>query len=69
MGGTQQEFEHLLQTMPVKPTFLLDFSNGADALFSNFTITQLKSTHEKIDVYMEKGSANELMLNFFVKNN
>lgn len=65
IGGTQQEFRHLRRTMTVTPQMLLDRSLGADAVFANRPANALDA--RGVDVYLEVGSVNELLLDLFVR--
>lgn len=67
IGGTQQEYDILSNTVKAVPVFIIDRSFGADAIFSNLSVDELKNTLLTIDVYMELGTINELLFNLFVK--
>ncbi|MEA2028958.1 MAG: hypothetical protein U9N49_08280, partial [Campylobacterota bacterium] len=67
MGGTQIEFNHLNNVLQVEPYLFLDRSNGADAIFANRSIDEIKRLNKPIEVFLEKGSINELMLELFAK--
>lgn len=69
MGATQQEYNYLNQTMELAAVSLLDRSYGADAIFSNRNIEFIKNYDKVVDVYLERGSINELMLEIFLQSN
>jgi len=67
IGGTQQELLHLNRTTRVVPVLLLDRSVGSDALFANRPVPVLQQSTGPIDVYLERGSVNEVLLKLFAQ--
>lgn len=65
--ATQYELLHFKNYTHIKPVFLIDRSNGADAILSNRSLEQLRKTGGIIPVYLELGSLNEDFFNEFVK--
>jgi NitT/TauT family transport system substrate-binding protein len=67
--ATQYELLHFNQWEKLKPVFLIDRSYGADAIVSNRSIEELKSSKEMVDVYLEQGTLNDDFLDAFIKEN
>lgn len=65
--ATQYEWLQFADKSELKPVFLIDHSNGADAILSNRSLEELRSSDEPIKVYLERGSMNEDFFNAFVK--
>lgn len=64
--ATQYELFHFNDWQKMKPVFLIDRSYGADAIVSNRSIQELRSTKETVDVYLEQGSLNDDFFDAFV---
>ncbi|WP_457563321.1 hypothetical protein [Caminibacter pacificus] len=64
IAATQYEYFQIKDK--VKPIILLDKSYGGDMVLSNRSIEELKKA-KKIDVYLEMGSVNYLLLQYFAK--
>jgi len=67
--ATQYELLHFKNKNTIKPVFLIDRSYGADGIVSNRTIEEIRSTKEKVDVYLEQGSLNEDFFKAFITEN
>lgn len=57
--ATQYELLHFKHPNTIRPIFLIDRSFGADAIVSNRSIAEIRSSNETIDVYLEQGSLND----------
>ncbi|MBV5320781.1 MAG: hypothetical protein JZU62_03775, partial [Sulfuricurvum sp.] len=64
--ATQYELLHFKNRENIKPVFLIDRSYGADAIVSNRSIEELRSTKETVNVYLEQGSLNDDFFEAFV---
>lgn len=65
--GTQHEFLAQREIHDgLIPIMLMDKSNGGDMIMSNRTIEELKQSDQKIDVYLEMGSINQDLLEYFI---
>ena len=64
--ATQYELLHLKHSTTIKPVFLIDRSFGADAIVSNRSIEEIRSSKEIIDVYLEQGSLNDDFFQAFI---
>lgn len=68
--ATQYELKHIKNNKHLKPLFLIDRSNGADAVVSNLPLNELKIFEGDIDVYLEMASINEdFFMAFIAENN
>lgn len=67
--ATQYELLHFKNKNTIKPVFLIDRSYGADGIVSNRTIEEIRSTKERVDVYLEQGSLNEDFFKAFIIEN
>jgi NitT/TauT family transport system substrate-binding protein len=67
--ATQYELLHFKDPRQFETVFLIDRSNGADALLSNRTLTALQAESGPIKVYLERGSLQRDMFHAFVKEN
>ncbi len=65
--ATQYEYLHFKNKDNIVPAFLIDVSNGADALLSNRTLEQLCKSKEHVNIYLEEGSLHDDMLTAFVR--
>jgi len=65
--ATQYELFHFKNKNTIKPVFLIDRSNGADAIVSNRSLEEIRNATEVIDVYLERGSLNEDFFEAFIK--
>ena len=65
--ATQYELLHFKSRKGIKPVFLIDHSSGADAIVSNKSIDELRSSKETVYVYLERGSLNENFFEAFVR--
>ncbi|NPA87602.1 hypothetical protein [Caminibacter pacificus] len=65
-GLAATQYEYFQIKKEVKPIILLDKSYGGDMILSNRSIEELKKA-KKIDVYLEMGSVNYLLLQYFAK--
>jgi NitT/TauT family transport system substrate-binding protein len=65
--ATQYEYLHFKNKETIVPAFLIDESNGADALLSNRTLEQLCKSKEKVNIYLEEGSLHDDMLAAFIR--
>lgn len=67
-GGTQYEYSVLqAQTPELVPIIIFDRSVGGDKIMSNRSISELQSSTEQIDTYLEMGSINIVILNDFIE--
>lgn len=57
--ATQYELLHFKHPNTIKPIFLIDRSYGADAIVSNRSIEEIRSSKEAVVVYLEQGSLND----------
>lgn len=64
--ATQYELLHFKNKNSIQPVFLIDRSYGADGIVSNRTIEEIRSTKEKVDVYLEQGTLNEDFFKAFI---
>ncbi|MBV5349282.1 hypothetical protein JZU61_06495, partial [bacterium] len=64
--ATQYEMLHFKNRENIKPVFLIDRSYGADAIVSNRSIEEIRSTKEAVNVYLEQGTLNDDFFNAFV---
>lgn len=64
--ATQYELLHFKNKNTIKPVFLIDQSYGADAIVSNRTLEELRTTKESVDVYLEQGSLNDDFFEAFI---
>ncbi|MFA5170081.1 MAG: hypothetical protein WC426_00835 [Sulfuriferula sp.] len=67
--ATQYELLHFKDYSHIKPVFLIDRSDGADAVMSNWTLDALRHVHEPITVYLEVGSLHDDLFKAFVREN
>ncbi|MDD2780436.1 hypothetical protein [Sulfuricurvum sp.] len=67
--ATQYELLHFKNKNTIKPVFLIDRSYGADAIVSNRSLDELRSTKKSIKVYLERGSLNDDFFEAFVAEN
>ena len=67
--ATQYELLHFKKKNTIKPVFLIDRSYGADAIVSNRSLGELRSTKKLIKVYLERGSLNDDFFEAFVAEN
>lgn len=65
--ATQYELLHFKHPEELTTAFLIDQSDGADAILSNRTLEQLHNSNVKINVYLEMGSLNQDLFNAFVR--
>lgn len=66
--GTGHEYQRLKETHPtLVPIIVYDRSYGADVIFSNRTVQQLKASGDTIDVYVERDTVGEDMLDYFCR--
>ncbi len=65
--STQFEVKSLKNPKKVVPYFFIDQSLGADMILSNVTLKKLKNL-PWIDVYLERSSVNEFLIENFKKN-
>ncbi|MBN2869729.1 MAG: hypothetical protein JXK04_02100 [Campylobacterales bacterium] len=65
--ATQYEWLQFADKSHIKPVFLIDHSDGADAILSNRTLEELRSSSVPVKVYLERGSMNEDFFDAFVK--
>jgi len=63
--ATQYELLHFKHSNTIKPIFLIDRSFGADAIVSNRSIDEIRSS-KKVDVYLEQGSLNDDFFQAFI---
>lgn len=64
--ATQYEYFNFTNREYLKPYFLIDRSNGADAILSNKTIEELKRSDKKIECYFELSSVNMDIFKAFI---
>lgn len=64
--ATQFELLHFDNPSEFTTVFLIDRSNGADAVLSNYSLDQLKTMDKPVKVFLEQGSLHEDMFNAFV---
>lgn len=67
--ASQYELQHIKENTHLKPLFLIDKSNGADAALSNFSLEELQKYEGNIEVYLEMASINEDFFSAFVSEN
>lgn len=69
--GTAHEYRRLKSNHPdLTPILVYDRSYGGDVVLSNRTVSQIRQSSEKIDVYVEKDTVSEEMWNYFwIENN
>jgi len=67
--ATQYELARFNNNREITAAFLIDQSDGADAILSNRSLEQLRQTTEKINVYLEMGSLNQDMFTAFIREN
>lgn len=67
--ATQYELMHFKEQHAIKPVFLIDHSYGADAILSNRSLDELRSSKSPVKVFLERGSLNEDFFNAFVREN
>lgn len=67
--ATQYELLHFSDPKQFETVFLIDRSNGADALLSNRSLTALQAESGPIKVYLERGSLQKDMFHAFVREN
>lgn len=65
--ATQYEWLQFRDKDNIKPVFMIDRSDGADAVLSNRTLEELLRYDRPVNVYLERGSMNEDFYNAFVK--
>ncbi len=65
--ATQYEWLQFADKSHITPVFLIDHSDGADAVLSNRTLEELRSGSVPVKVYLERGSMNEDFFHAFVK--
>ena len=67
--ATQYELLHLNDPQQLETAFLIDRSDGADALLSNRSLSALQAESGPITVYLERGSLQRDMFHAFVEEN
>lgn len=67
--ATQYELLHFKDPRQFETVFLIDRSDGADALLSNRSLTALRAESAPIKVYLERGSLQRDMFHAFIKEN
>lgn len=67
--ATQYELLHFKQHDTIKPVFLIDRSFGADAIVSNRSLEEIRSSKKSVEVYLERGSLNDDFLQAFIAEN
>lgn len=67
--ATQYELLHLKEPQQLETAFLIDRSDGADAVLSNRSLAALQAESGPITVYLERGSLQRDMFRAFVKEN
>jgi len=67
--ATQYELFHFKNHDTIKPVFLIDRSNGADAIVSNRSLQEIRDSKEPVDVYLERESLNEDFFEAFLREN
>lgn len=65
--STQYELLNFTHKDDIVPIFLVDRSDGADVITSNYTLDELRDYGYAIDVYLEQGSINRNLFEAFVK--
>lgn len=65
--ATQYELLHLKEPQQLETAFLIDRSDGADAVLSNRSLAALQAESGPITVYLERGSLQRDMFHAFVK--
>ncbi|QSZ40632.1 hypothetical protein GJV85_00365 [Sulfurimonas aquatica] len=64
--GTQHEFFKLKKdSLDIKPFLIYDRSYGGDVIMANRTLKEFQNSSQMIHVYLELGTINEEMLNFW----
>lgn len=69
MTATQFELLHFKNPNDFATAFLIDRSNGADAIVSNYTVEELRKINGPIQLFLEQGSLNEDMFKAFIAEN
>lgn len=64
--ATQYEWLQFADRDRIKPVFLIDRSDGADAILSNRPLETLRGSPLPVKVYLERGSLNEDFFDAFV---
>jgi len=68
--GTAHEYRRLtLSHSDLIPIIIYDRSYGGDVILSNRSLPQVQQTQDKIDIYLEKDTVSEEMLNYFLGEN
>lgn len=67
--ATQYELLHFKNPKQLETVFLIDRSNGADAILSNRTLAALQAESAPIKVYLERGSLQRDMFHAFIQEN
>ena len=68
--GTAHEYRRLTPRHPdLVPIIIYDRSYGGDVILSNRTLSQICQSGENIDIYLEKNTVSEEMLNYFLGEN
>lgn len=67
--ATQYELLHFKHPKQLETVFLIDRSNGADAILSNWTLAALQAESAPIKVYLERGSLQRDMFHAFIQEN
>jgi len=67
--ATQFELLHFKNPSDFTTAFLVDRSNGADAILSNYSLEELRKTDQDVKVFLEQGSLHEDMFQAFVTEN
>lgn len=68
--GTVHEYHRLKQKhSDLIPIIIYDRSYGGDVILSNKTLLQIRQSKSKTDLYLEKNTVNEEMLNAFLAEN
>ncbi len=67
--ATQYELLHFKQHDTIKPVFLIDRSYGADAIVSNRSLEEIRSSKKSVEIYLERGSLNDDFLKAFIAEN
>ncbi|BBP00719.1 hypothetical protein [Sulfuriferula nivalis] len=67
--ATQYDPVNFMDASQIKPVFLIDRSNGSDAILSNRTLAALRDTHEPVTVFLERGWLQDDFFKAFVQEN
>ncbi len=67
--ATQYELLHFPHPDALEAAFLIDRSNGADAILSNRSLAALQAESKPIKVYLERGSLQRDMFHAFINEN